>query len=199
MPETYATKFPDYLVGPDEIVMNLTAQSLKDEFLGRVCMTDSGDAVLLNQRLARLTPFGVHPRFVFWVLKSPIFRRFVDQLNTGSLIQHMFTSQLDEFVLPVPPLAEQLRIVARVEEILGGLATVEEAISKTLRRGIVARSSIFVAAFSGKLVSQNPADEPATSLLDRIAADRESDSGPRRTKMPARTRSQRIARTKVTA
>jgi type I restriction enzyme, S subunit len=110
LPTRYADQFPDYVLRRDEIVMNLTAQSLNDEFLGRVCMTGHDGQVLLNQRIARLSPIAMNPRFVFWVLKSPVFRRFVDQLNTGSLIQHMFTSQLDQFVFPIPPLLEQSRI-----------------------------------------------------------------------------------------
>lgn len=56
LPSKWETAAPDLIVGPSELVMNLTAQSLKDEFLGRICMTGAGDRALLNQRLARLTP-----------------------------------------------------------------------------------------------------------------------------------------------
>ncbi len=195
MPEAYALGFPGYLVGRDEIVINLTAQSLKDEFLGRVCMTGPGESVLLNQRIARLTPVGLHPRFVFWVLKSPVFRRFVDQLNTGSLIQHMFTSQLDEFVLPIPPYAEQLRIVARVEAIISGSPVLEKAIRDALARDVSLRASALAAAMSGKLVPQDPNDEPAAILLERIAAYRE----PPNSQKPSPPSKSRDARIKVSA
>ena len=59
MPESWATAHPDYVIGGGELVINLTAQSLKDEFLGRVCMTSSAERCLLNQRIARLTPVEV--------------------------------------------------------------------------------------------------------------------------------------------
>src|SRR5439155_1336038 len=50
LPLRYEEEFPSYVVGPHALVMNLTAQSLKDEFLGRVCLTgpDEHASVLLE-------------------------------------------------------------------------------------------------------------------------------------------------------
>ncbi len=173
MPERWAREFPTYLVGGNEMVMNLTAQSLKDEFLGRVCMTAHGERCLLNQRLARLSPLLMSPRFVLWVLKSPWFRRFVDGLNTGSLIQHMFTSQLDVFAFPLPPLAEQQRLVAEIERrVTVGQKTAEQVATQAERASMV-RQSILRWAFEGRLVDQDPSDEPASELFERIRAERE--------------------------
>jgi len=188
LPEHYAADFPDYLVGPHEIVMNLTAQSLRDEFLGRVCMTGENDLALLNQRIARIAAVGMNARFVFWVLKSPIFRRFVDQLNTGSLIQHMFTSQLDEFVFPIPPLQEQDRIVESIDAAMSRVDHLECAVDAAEARMQPFRSSILAAAFSGKLVPQDPTDEPASVLLERIAAERAAPSAPQPTRKPRQLR-----------
>lgn len=102
LPLAFADENPDLVVQGGELIMNLTAQSLKDEFLGRICITGDDEFALLNQRLARISPVVMLPRFLLWLLKSALFRRFVDGLNTGSLIQHMFTSQLSEFSLPLP-------------------------------------------------------------------------------------------------
>jgi len=178
LPEHYAHEFPDYLISPNEIVMNLTAQSLKDEFLGRVCMTGPQDElVLLNQRIARLVPVGMNPRFVFYVLKSPIFRRFVDQLNAGSLIQHMFTYQLDQFLLPVPPRKEQDRIVEQIEQYLIYLDYVDNMVAAAGKRIPALRTAILSTAFSGRLVPQNPDDEPASALIERIISELKSSNG----------------------
>ncbi len=177
MPRRWEQENPDLVVGSSELVMNLTAQSLRDEFLGRICITSADEHCLLNQRLARLTPILVHRRFFLWLLKSSIFRRFVDGLNTGSLIQHMFTSQLAKFVLPLPPLQEQEKIAAEVE---AKLSTVEqnEAACEKASRGIDAlRQSILKRAFEGKLVPQDPNDEPASVLLERIRAKRRNTKG----------------------
>lgn len=151
MPAKWAEKFPEFVVGSRELIMNLTAQSLKDEFLGRVCLTGPGEACLLNQRQARLTPVLVIPEFLLWLFKSSIFRRFVDGLNTGSLIQHMFTSQLADFVLPLPPIDEQEQIVAEVERRLSVIDEVDATVEANLVRADRLRQTILAQAFCGKL------------------------------------------------
>jgi type I restriction enzyme S subunit len=174
MPIAWADMSSDLLIGEGELVMNLTAQSLKDEFLGRVCMTGPGEYCLLNQRLARITPVsGFGPRYALYLLKSSIFRRFVDGLNTGSLIQHMFTSQLNDFSCPLPPIEEQEQIVAEVESRLSIVSELEATIEANLKRADWLRQSILERAFAGKLVPQCPGDEPASLLLERIREQRE--------------------------
>jgi len=163
MSEKWARDFPHYLVGGSELVINLTAQSLKDEFLGRVCMTDASERCLLNQRIARLSPVIVLPTYVFWLFKSPIFRRFVDSLNAGSLIQHMFTSQLDGFLLPLPPLPEQHRIVAEIERRLSVVAALEATIAANLARAGRLRQAVLKCAFEGRLVAQDMSDTTAAT------------------------------------
>ena len=172
MPERWAKEFPRHIVGPGELVMNLTAQSLKDDFLGRACMTGPTDYCLLNQRIARLTPVEVSSVYLLWLFKSKVFRRFVDGLNTGSLIQHMFTSQLVDFPLPLPPLVEQERISIEVERCISVADEMEKAVEQSLKRAKRLRQSILKRAFEGKLAPQDPSDEPASTLLERIKAEK---------------------------
>ena len=176
MPNSWAETAPDLLVGPGELVMNLTAQSLRDEFLGRTCITGPDEHCLLNQRLARLTPVEMDAQFVLFLLKSRLFRQFVDGLNTGSLIQHMFTGQLDRFVLPLPPLAEQRRIALALAAPLSVIEDLERTVDTNMRRSERLRQSILKHAFEGKLVPQGPNDEPASALLERIRADRNGNA-----------------------
>ncbi|MGQ0551705.1 MAG: restriction endonuclease subunit S [Planctomycetota bacterium] len=173
MSPDYADHSPDHLVGEGELVINLTAQSLKDDFLGRVCLTSPGEHCLLNQRLARLTPIEVNPRFMLWLFKSSRFRAFVAELNTGSLIQHMFTSQLNDFVFSLPPIAEQAAIVEAVEDQLSVIDHLESNLEVKLSSTHLMRQSILRHAFTGQLVPQDPNDEPASELLKRITAERE--------------------------
>ena len=153
MPQKFAGENPDLIVRGSELVINLTAQSLKDEFLGRICITGGDDECLLNQRLARLTPVILLPEFVLYLLKAWRFRRYVDGLNSGSLIQHMFTSQLAEFTFPLPPLAEQTRIVAEVERRLSVVEELEAVVLFNLQRATRLRQSILQQAFTGQLAS----------------------------------------------
>ena len=172
MPDRYLETASTLVVGPGELVINLTAQSLKDDFLGRVCITSRDEFCLLNQRLARLTPIVIPPRFMLWVFKSVVFRKFVSELNTGSLIQHMFTRQLDEFLFPLPPLPEQEAIVEIVDRQLSVIERLEAEIDSKLKKVQGLRQAILRHAFTGRLVPQNPDDEPASELLKRVAAER---------------------------
>lgn len=174
LPEVWARKHADYLIGSNELVMNLTAQSLADEFLGRICRTGAAERCLLNQRIARLKPLLVNSDFLLWLFKSQVFRHYVDSLNTGSLIQHMFTSQLRDFRLPLPPLTEQRRIAEAVDALMSRMTSIELSVELTIARIPVERQSILKWAFEGKLVEQDPNDEPASVLLERIKAERES-------------------------
>jgi type I restriction enzyme S subunit len=153
MPDTWAKQFPEFLVGGNEIIMNLTAQSLKDEFLGRTCLTNDEDRCLLNQRLARITPLtDINPRFLTLVLKAKRFRNFVDTLNTGSLIQHMFTSDLAEFIFPLPPAKEQVIITGEIDSLLSISEENEKVVEIELSRAERLRQSILRKAFVGELV-----------------------------------------------
>ena len=161
--------------------MNLTAQSLKDEFLGRVCMTPPGDVCLLNQRLARLTPVGISVRFAFWLYKSMFFRRYVNEgLNSGSLIQHMFTKQVDAFVFPLPPLAEQEALVSLLDDVEARRGLLMEQHEAAEERHLMLVPSILAKAFRGELVPQDPDDEPAATLLERIRAEHQESKPKRR-------------------
>jgi len=168
LPDNVAARNPDLLVGPGEIVMNLTAQSLKDDFLGRVCMTAEGDDCILNQRLARVDATGVSRRFLFHLLRSPRFRRFVDGLPTGSLIQHMSTKQLADFILPIPPEAEQDKIVQRLDAALDGLSAAERLTREMADRIGSLRQAILARAAAGELVRQDREEGAAADTLAEV-------------------------------
>ena len=172
MPRNWEQDFSEFIVQGEELVINLTAQSLRDEFLGRVCLTDSSERCLLNQRIARLMPIRVSRKYLLYVFKSEIFRRFVNTLNTGSLIQHMFTSQLSEFCFPLPSLDEQEQIVAEAERCLSIADSIEQSLDRGLVQADQMRTAILKQAFEGKLIPQDPNDEPAELLLERIKNER---------------------------
>jgi type I restriction enzyme S subunit len=74
--------------------------------------------------------------------------------------------------VPLPPLAEQAAIVEAVEDQLSVIDHLEADIEAKLKSAQALRQSILRHAFTGRLVPQDPNDEPAAGLLKRIAADR---------------------------
>ncbi len=89
---------------------------------------------------------------------------------------------------PVPPLDTQEVIITEVDRLLSCITTLDGEIHLDLHRSSVLRSSILAAAFSGKLVSQDPTDEPASVLLEHIAAERAAPSAPQPTRKPRQLR-----------
>ncbi len=104
----------------------------------------------------------------------------------GVGIHHLGAQRAESWTIAMPPLAEQGRIVEEVERRLSVIGQSEAAVEASLARAGRLRQSILKQAFSGQLVAQDPDDEPASALLERIRAERESagdgESGKSRTR-----------------
>ena len=74
--------------------------------------------------------------------------------------------------IPLPPQAEQVVLIAVVDEAINRVAEQSQAIQISLKQSAAQRKNILQAAFSGQLVPQDPADEPASALLARIRVER---------------------------
>ena len=119
-------------------------------------------------------PEAVYVPYVlyFLLLKKQLFRN----RKTGAAIPHLNKELFFNLLFPVPPLAEQERIVAKIEELLPLVSEydgVEKRIS-ALNTEFTdkLRKSILQQAVQGKLTERDPSDEPAIELLDRIRAEK---------------------------
>lgn len=86
--------------------------------------------------------------------------------------------------VPIPPTGEQPEILQQSGERLDGLARVGAAVEVGLKRAATLRSALLRKALTGNLTPQDPADEPAATLLARIAAEREAAKPARKAAKP---------------
>lgn len=98
----------------------------------------------------------------------------LDKYSKGVTIKHLTKTALHSICFPLPPLAEQKRIVEKIEELLALVDDLEA--NKTDLQSYIkqAKSKVLEMAVRGELVPQNPEDEPASVLLERIKKEQKS-------------------------
>ena len=109
---------------------------------------------------------GIDRDYLLWAIRVSI-----DQLvdaATGSTFSAITGQQVRSHKIPITPSLEQKRIAKQVKEILAGLDTVESALKAAIQRIGTLRRSDLTDAFAGRLVPQDPEDEPASVLLSCI-------------------------------
>lgn len=115
-----------------------------------------------------------NPDYLYYALQS---QPVLDQANrsaTGTAQKTVGLGSLREFVVPLPPSDEQSRIVASLEAQFSVADNNEYVVGASAVRSGRVRQSILKWAFEGRLVDQDPTDEPASKLLERILAERGS-------------------------
>lgn len=114
-------------------------------------------------------------------------------LADGSNVPQINHGDIAPLPVPLPPAAEQDRIVNEVNANLSIADDVTAAVSANRLRSKHLRQSILKWAFEGRLVDQDPTDEPASALLQRIQAEREATTPEKRTSSPRRRRKEKTA------
>ena len=140
--------------------------------IGRIGVAASEMAT--NQAIACAVPKdpALSASYLFWVLKSQR-RAFVAQ-GKGAAQPNISQTLLKAWPVALPPPEEQLRIVEEVERQFSFIEACERALDAGLARSAALRRSVLKAAFQGTLVPQDPADERASVLLERIRSEREA-------------------------
>lgn len=132
--------------------------------------------VCFGNKLACFNSWIIDDRYLYLFLQSPLFLQLFKDKLTG-IISGVSINNLKQLFLPLPPLEEQERIVekfkscepllSRYELIEQNITLLETSLEEKLK------ASILQYAIEGKLVKQDPNDEPASVLLERIKAEKE--------------------------
>ena len=110
----------------------------------------------------------VNPQFFSYWLNSPKCQDTIFSSQQGQTRQGLNYSQIRDMVFPICSLEEQEQIVSKLEQGLSLIENTENITNTMLKKLETLRSSILKQAFEGKLVPQDPNDEPAEKLLQRI-------------------------------
>lgn len=160
-------------VFPKDILLNITGGSL-----GRCTLvSDSFVQANVSQHVTiiRLCECALR-RFIHYLLLSPYCQEMIWSRQIGMAREGLSKKVLELFEVPLPPLAEQQRIVTKVDELMTMCDELEAAEKKldALEANFAEYlpKSILQAAVQGKLVPQNIHDEPAVALLERIRAEK---------------------------
>jgi type I restriction enzyme S subunit len=120
---------------------------------------------------ARVAPERVAPAYLEAFFATDVARRCIARRAKTTAGQYGIAGrELKKISVPLPPLAEQHRIVAEIERRLSAAAALEASVRASLRRTERLRQALLQRAFEGRLVPQDPHDEPATALLERLRA-----------------------------
>ena len=143
--------------------------------LGNAAIADL-DKFSAGQRLITFQHYGNqklnNTNFLYFLL-SDFFQNQLNANKTGSTVAGIKAAILKGLFLPVPPIEEQQRIAASCKNMFNMIEIVkneQEDISKLIS---ITKSKILDLAIRGKLVPQDPNDEPASVLLDRIQSEKE--------------------------
>ena len=119
---------------------------------------------------------GIDPNYIVNYLKSPYVDNLINSITYGVKMPRVGTETMTSLLVPVPPLEEQRRIVEKIDEVASAVSAYDVAYQKTETLNSAfpeaLKKSILQEAVQGKLVPQDPSDEPAEALLERIRAEK---------------------------
>ena len=168
----YNNKLDDYLLEEKNIILCMTGGTVgKSLFIKNL-----EEPMVTNQRVATIKILGVIEDYINYSILSPLTQQVITE-SKNSTNDNISIETIKNFLIPFPPLAEQKRIVEKLEEILplaeeyGKNEEILSEMNQKLPKQI--RQSILQYAVQGKLVEQNPQDEPASELLKRIKTEKE--------------------------
>lgn len=157
---------------------------------GRCAIWTSNQQMFIQKALHRVRlQDNFYVKYIFHYMFYLASNGQLEKYFTGTTIKHLTGRELKKVIIYCPlSLAKQQSIVAEIESRLSVCDKLEESINQSLRQAEALRQSILKKAFEGKLVPQDPDDEPASVLLKRIQAERETNIAVKNSRVPNMTK-----------
>lgn len=155
-----------YSLKKDDLLFNRTNSS---EWVGKTAVYKEERPAIYAGYLIRVRPILISSNYLNYVMNSSYYRNWCYNVKTDAVNQSNINAQkLSQLMIPVPPLKEQERIIIEIAKWISLIDTIKN--SKENLQVIIkqAKSKILGLAIHGKLVPQDPNDEPASELLKRI-------------------------------
>lgn len=154
--------------------------------VGSVARVKTDEPLCSSQNIAVISPL-IESAFLEIVLRSSTFQQRALDAVKNTAVSDLQLGIMACFPIPIPPLTEQREIVRRVEALFKTAVALERRYRTAKAHVDKLTQSLLAKAFRGELVPQDPNDEPAEKLLERIRSERENGAKPR-----AKTRKQRL-------
>lgn len=187
MSSVYAeiNKYDEEFIQYDKIKKGYTKFQNQDVLFAKItpCMENGKMCVVSNLQFG--VGFGstefhvlrslgtILPEFIFYFVVQKSFRKQAQNVMTGAVGQRRVPADyLKNIKINLPTLEEQKRIVEEIEKRFAVADEVEKVVEDNIEKAKQLKQSILKKAFEGRLVPQEPTDEPASTLLEKIKQER---------------------------
>jgi type I restriction enzyme S subunit len=172
---SHAIGSADRLHPPGTVLLGMIGEG---KTRGQAAILDVAAAHNQNSAAIRLDREACTPEWLFYVFMARY--EVTRRAGSGGQQPALNRSRVAGLRIPLPPLDEQERIVAEIEEQLSAIDALRSGIERAQRRSASLRRAVLERAFRGELVPQDPSDEAASVLLDRIRTERAANPPRRR-------------------